>query len=247
MTWLHGIDVHHGRPDSLIPWDDLDFLIHKATEGWGFKDSKCVERVSRCRELGKPCGLYHFYRPDVKASEQIENFRVMAERAKLQPGDLLPVLDFESPPNGVLKPADSEPGEQWCEEMTNAFGGAIVYINQRDWAHLGKPAWVLAYPLWVAHYPGRELAGPATPDHRPWRIWQYNGTAAYRRGDWAINRPASTKAIDMNWALDPLPVIAEPGQVVAEPEVAHQHPTFLTDVDWDELNEARKRAVLEDP
>jgi lysozyme len=245
-NWLHGIDVSHWQQPALVPWDTIaassKFVIVKASDGIG-RDQACAEHVRCARDVGLTVGLYHFFRDTLPVQSQLEVFGSVADACELAPGDLLPCLDVEDYPGHAIGPHTSEPAEEWCESATNTWGSAVVYTSQRDWGRMGGPAWVLAYPLWIAHYPGKERPAPATPDHRPFRIWQYNGTAAYGPGQWKVHRPAQRNAIDMNWAIDPLPLIAEPGQVAVEPEPYRPEPAFLTAVDWDELRAARDAAI----
>ncbi len=247
MTRLHGIDLSHYQRDSLVPWTAVQqtsqFAIVKASDGTR-KDPACADHVKRCRGLGLAVGIYHFFRDPVDVDAQLAVFGEQAYAVGLGAGDLLPCLDVEDYPGHKIGPHTSEPAEEWCERATNTWGGAIVYTSQRDWHRMGAPAWVLAYPLWIAHYPGKERPGPATPDHRPWRIWQYR-VGPYAPGAW-VNDFKAARAIDHNWAIDPLPLIAEPGQVSTEPEIEHHDPVYLTDVDWDELRAARDAAVRED-
>lgn len=244
MTWIHGVDLSHYQADSLVPWTQLaassKFVIVKASDGVS-KDPGCIDHVNHVRGLGMTVGLYHFFRDALSVQQQMDTFVQIADECKLQPGDLLPAIDIEDYPGHQIGPQTSEPAEQWCERATDIWGSAIVYLTQRDWGRMGSPAWVLAYSLWCAHYTGRELPGPATPDHRSWRIWQY-AVHPYAPGVWTNDFKAA-RAIDHNWALDPLPLISEPGQIIAEPEIDHHEPSYITDVDWAEFQAARTAAV----
>lgn len=244
-NWLHGIDVSHYQDPSALPWGEIAktsrFCIVKATDGTG-SDPRCIEHVKRAHDAGLVVGLYAFFRDPVDVGAQFDAFATVSGNTEIGPGDLIPVLDIEDYPGHTIGPATSAPAEQWCELAAKQWGGAMPYITQRDWARIGAPTWMLAYPLFVAHYPGRELPGPATPDHRPWRLWQY-AVHPYAPGVWT-NDFKTPLAIDHSWALDPLPVIAQPGQVAPEPTlITTGTPTYLTDVDWAELQAARSRDV----
>lgn len=253
---IHGIDVSHHQNPATLPWSLIaqasKFCIVRATYGTS-QDGACVEHVRRARDAGLTVGLYAFFRETDAVAEQFEAFCTVADAIDLRPGDLLPALDIERWPKVVppsspsdwfeVSPATSGPAEQWCELATDTFGGSIIYTSQRDWGIMGGPKWMLAYPLWCAQYPGHQTLAPATPDHGPWRIWQYNGTAPYAPGDWGVREPPAPNAIDMSWALDPLPVIAQPGQVAPGPAYEPHGPSYLTDIDWIALNSVRDQAV----
>lgn len=245
MTWLHGVDVSHWQEPALLPWSEIAktsrYCIVKATDGTG-TDARCIEHVKRAQDVGLVIGLYAFFRDQLDSDAQFTAFCTMADKAALGPGDLLPVLDIEDYPGHQIGPWTSEPAQEWCEKAQNLYGGAMPYVTQRDWARMGGPAWLLAYPMFVAHYPGHELPGPATPDHRPWRIWQY-AVHPYAPGVW-VNDLKAPLAIDHSWAIDPLPLIALPGNTAAEPsQTTPRDPTYLSDVDWAELQAARDRTV----
>jgi GH25 family lysozyme M1 (1,4-beta-N-acetylmuramidase) len=243
-NWLHGVDISHYQSDVRLPWLEIaktsHFVIIKASDGTS-KDPGCKGHVEHARDAGLAVGLYHFFRDPLPVGNQFRMFGEVADACSLAPGDLLPALDVEDYPGHTIGPPTSELAEQWCNAAKNIWGGAMLYCSQRDWARMGASQGLLQFALWVAHYPGRELPGPATPDHKPWRIWQY-AVHPYAPGVWT-NDFKSPLAIDHNWAIDPLPVIAQAGQVAPEPDPVQVVPTYLTDVDWAEFNAARSRDV----
>ena len=91
------------------------------------------------------------------------------------------------------------------------FGEALVYLTQRDFARLGKPAWVLERPLWTAHY--TTAAAPATPGNKPCAIWQRTVGPYNPDGPGGAIKPL---LLDQNVADGPLPLATtSPSHVVA--------------------------------
>lgn len=254
---VYGIDVSHFQAPRALPWDriaaECGFMIAKFSDGI-VKDAAAVEHARRARTAGLVVGGYHFFRDTVSVSAQFDAFCSAAADCGLAPGDLFPALDVEDWPIRVpartdadwhrISHATSEPARQWCELAKAKFGGAIVYTSQRDWGRLGSPAWVLDFPLWCAHYPGHEIAAPATPDHRPWRIWQF----AVHPLDFKLwaNDTKNPRAIDHDWARLPLPTIPRPNEVVPDYQPPAHEPSYVTDVNWSELRAGRDVIVSDD-
>jgi hypothetical protein len=94
----------------------------------------------------------------------------VAWSCKVGSGDIIPALDIEDDLTAKLDPSWSEKASAVIDGLMIEFGDAMVYITQRDFGRLGKPAWVLDRPLWVAHY--TNAAAPATPGDKPFTIWQ---------------------------------------------------------------------------
>lgn len=238
--WHHGVDVSHYQAKPWFPWDAVaktsQFVIVKFSEGVR-ADTEAEALVRRARDVGLAVGGYHFWHDGIAPQAQLDAFAAVSDRCGIRPGDLLPALDLEDPPHGKLTRASSEPAEEWCQGATSLWGDVTLYINQVDWAELGSPAWCLACQLWVAHWPGHTLTSPATPDHRPWRIWQY-AVHPYAPGSWTVTN-GDPQNIDHNWARDPLPLIAEPGDVAPEPYIALHPPSYLTQIDWEEFRRMR--------
>lgn len=248
MSLLRGCDVSVFQSPGLVDWRAQDFGIARATYGTK-ADKTALEHVKRIRAAGKTVGLYHFFRADQAVTAQVDAFAAVATAAGLTAGDLLPCIDVEDYPGHTIGPLDVPSLTLLDEQIRNHFGGSIIYTTQRDWHRLGKPAWYLERPLWVAHYPKAgstlPLANAATPAGVPWRIHQCI-VGPIVAGGWKQD-PTNPIAVDQNLALSPLPLIAaeEPKQVL-DPVVESQIPWVgLTDDDWSEMTEARDRRVRE--
>lgn len=242
MTLLKGCDVSVFQAPTLVPWRDYDFGICRATYGKS-PDKKVLQHVEAIRNGGAVLGLYHFFRADQDVDQQYDVFRSVAQQAGLGVGELLPCIDIEDFPGHTIGPADAPKAEAFAARCDTDFGGAIIYITQRDWHRLGKPAWVLDRPLWVAHYPGKGstsiLTKPATPNGAPWRIWQCMvgrlGTGTQDHTD--------KLAVDQNLASDPLPLIES--QTRCDSQIPEVPWVGITDEAYEEMREARDRHIRE--
>jgi GH25 family lysozyme M1 (1,4-beta-N-acetylmuramidase) len=262
VTLLYGCDVSTFQAPGLVDWTKKDFGIVRATYG-GKPDAKALAHVERIRDAGKIVGLYHFLLPQQAIAGQVDSFCRVADAARLGPGDMLPCIDIEDYPDQWSKvgglhathwqpvaPAWVDPLAQLVEAFDAHFGGCILYVTQRDWARLGKPAWVLQRPLWVANYPGKgatsPLKAPATPGGCPWRIWQWLVGPLNKQ----LQDHTDPRAVDQNVASSPLPLIAAP-ETKPEPEVTPEPYeadraipyVLLSDEDWDEMRVARDEAI----
>ncbi len=179
---LPGIDIsHHNSARIPIDWRVVrpNFVYIKATEGVTFTDDHYALDIKNARDLGIPCGAYHFAVPKDSAAEQAAFFlRTIGPR---QAGDLPPVLDTEIPKawkkafsgNKVLaakkrvdyilewtKIVEQELGVKPILYMSSSFAGDVFNSDAR----------LNEFLLYVAHY---NVTVPVVP--KPWRdytIWQ---------------------------------------------------------------------------
>jgi lysozyme len=206
-----GIDVSHHQNPASLPWarfaESSSFCIVRGSYGL-MRDRVTVDHVKRARGAGLKVGLYHFFRPTQPVADQLAIFRSQLELAGIVTGDVVPALDVEADPlpkPGVHVSPDWQPGVRtMLEALVEQYGDALVYITQREFGMLGKPAWLLERPLWVAHYTA--ATKPATPANHPATIWQHrvgpydpNGAGGYVK-----ERPE----LDQNRLLGELPLVA---------------------------------------
>lgn len=205
-----GIDVSaHQNPD-VVPWEKfrgkVDFVICRAGYG-STRDKHVVEHVARARSIGAKVGIYLFYRPSEEVGLQLDTLLDVAHDVGLGAGDIVPALDIEEDPlpsPQEVTPAWSRPCEEFVRAIAAQFGNALVYVTQREFGFMGSPAWVLEFPLWVAHY--GVMRAPATPGNAPATLWQHRvanfdplGPGGYYAG--------GGLQLDQNRLLAPLPLI----------------------------------------
>ena len=92
----NGIDIsHHNNVCWKCIAEDpyIEFCYIKATEGKYFVDKKCEINARNAKQINLHIGLYHYFRTDVSAEDQFNNFNKMFKKVK---SDLIPVIDIES-------------------------------------------------------------------------------------------------------------------------------------------------------
>ena len=171
-THIHGIDLSHYQGNVF--WEaigdnaKMSYVYLKATEGGDNIDNKYVENIDLAHRYGLKVGSYHFFRPKVNLTKQLQNFM-----AQCRPGnqDLIPMLDIETK-SGL-------PTEEFCDSL-------FKFINLMEKAYKQKPLlytfanfydhYLLGkldgYKLMIAQYTQRE---PVLKDNRDITMWQYTG------------------------------------------------------------------------
>ncbi len=170
---IHGIDISHHQ--GAIDWErlqkarigdePLSFVFVKATEGQSVLDANFNDNFYEAREHGFIRGAYHYFSPGVSPRLQAEYY---LHQAKLEDGDLAPVLDIE------------EAGALSAEELKNA---ALVWLQIVEKKHKTPPIIYTnykfklqylsgkefdRYPYWIAHYYVDKLEYKGQ-----WKFWQY--------------------------------------------------------------------------
>jgi lysozyme len=171
---IHGIDV--SKHQSIIDWNSvkemnvnnvrISFVFIKATEGVDDEDPEFGRNWKKAKSAGLIRGAYHFFLATKSGKEQAENF---INSAKLEPGDMPPVLDVEQTygvPLNVLRDRVKE----WLATVQGYYGiTPIIYTNVEFYKQVLKDEFD-AYPLWVAHYLQKER--PRI--YRDWIFWQHD-------------------------------------------------------------------------
>jgi lysozyme len=177
MPTRHGIDVsHHQNQAGPIDWNavrgaGVEFVFVKVSDGLGY-DAYASSNISHARAAGLMVGGYHYLRNTSPGDQQAS---VFLARAPLQPGDLLPVLDFEVEiKSAVAKAAYVAKARHWMTRVSGAIGGRapFLYTRRSIMSQLGNPADLARHPLWLARY-------SKTPPQLPhgateYIIWQYS-------------------------------------------------------------------------
>jgi len=92
----NGIDISHHNDVcwKCIAEDPyVKFCYIKATEGKYFVDRKCETNARDAKQIGLQIGLYHYFRTDISAKDQFNNFNKIFKKIE---SDLIPVIDVES-------------------------------------------------------------------------------------------------------------------------------------------------------
>ena len=208
-----GIDV--SRFERHIEWakvaaSGVDFAFVQASRGRG---GDCTVKAWTCgpdrfyrfnyrraRQEGIRVGPYHRAfaggvgvagaRRDARAEAIVFIRRV----GRLEPGDLRPALDFETPFGGLGPRALRAWVGAWCARVERALGARpIIYTNVSSWRLTGDAGRLAraGHPLWVAHW---GVASPSLPargwDGRGWSVWQHTnaGRVPGIRGRTGLNR-----------------------------------------------------------
>lgn len=170
---IDGIDVSHWQ--GAIDWravrgGGVDFAFIKATEGATYADPEFARNWAGAGDAGVMRGAYHYFRPNVDAAKQAENFLRVA---RIGPNDLPAVLDVETS-DGVAGDALLRAVRVWLDAVERATGKRpIVYTYPDFWNRYaaGSPG---DYPLWIAAY---SRAQPQLPiGWSSWTFWQYTST-----------------------------------------------------------------------
>lgn len=219
VTIGYAIDCSHYQSPTALPWSryagKVDAVIVRMANGTTL-DQAATGHAAKVRELGgAKLGAYTFFRSEQSVSDQFLALRVAADTCHLGAGDVVPALDIEDDtPNGnLIVPSWSAKAEELAGRIAEEWGGCLIYVTQRDWGRLGKPAWALHFPLWCANY--RE-GKPATPAGMPCVLWQHRvGFFDPSGPGGAFDEPKQPKSqpsavppvIDQSRILLPLPLI----------------------------------------
>jgi lysozyme len=166
-------DVSHYQDDidfNKVAADGILGLIHKATQGTSYTDSRYLSRRPLALGAGLMWGAYHFGIGGDGAAQA----RYFLDVVKPAPTDLL-VLDFE--PNtssgGNMTTAQAEAFVQYVQQHTGRYPGLYAtsdYLtqNKADQSKILTQCW-----LWVARYSASLTTPPHPAAWRTWTMWQY--------------------------------------------------------------------------
>ena len=166
---IEGIDI--SRYQEKIDWSvlskqNIDFAYVKASEGANLADTKFKQNWAMIRQVGIKRGAYHFFRPTVNALAQAKNF---LDIAKLEAGDLPPVLDAEDD-DGADKEIIITRMQTWLDIVEKRYGvKPIIYSSQKFYYNyiVGN---FDKYPLWIAKYGSIK---PQLVNESQFKMWQY--------------------------------------------------------------------------
>lgn len=153
---MRGIDVSNNN--GAVNWakakaDGVDFAWVKATEGRTFDDSHLLVNLHDARKVGVHVGAYHYAQPGANSAAVEADHFLRVYRP--QPGDLLPVLDFEVP-GGMSPQAMSAWAIRWMDLVGEGLGTEVVLYTYpyflRDRMDVGM---LKGRKLWYADYTGK--------------------------------------------------------------------------------------------
>ncbi len=195
-----GVDISHwqGYPDfKKMKKAGASFVYIKASQNM-WEDKSFQHNWEGAKEAGLLRGAYHFYDMRAGSEKPKRQAEYFANLLMKDPGELLPVMDFECP--GVAGYPDY-PGHEQSDRIVREFADKIyrtlgvlpmLYTNLAGIMNLNPLTdLVKKMELWIAwynlqsHYPKYGV----WPD---WRIWQYKST-----GD-GLAFGVESKGVDMN-------------------------------------------------
>ena len=182
---VEGIDVSHHQ--AVIDWEavageDFDFTFLKATEGVEHTDTRFCENWASAKTAGLITGAYHFFRPEISARQQADNFHRLVT---LNTGDLPPVLDVET--LGAASPAELISGVRtWLYLAEIRYGVKPILYTNLKFYYRYLAGQFEDYPLWIARYGDHE---PTLAPDTDLAFWQYGnrGRVAGIEGDVDLN------------------------------------------------------------
>lgn len=169
-----GIDVseYQGRIDFAglqlqIQTKRIEFVVIRATMGKDGVDARFKRNWDGFRPLPVRRGAYHYYRPNENSTQQAQNF---IKRAKLKPGDMIPVLDIEKHSTIQSKDKLREGLKNWLNIVEEHYGvKPMIYTGDSFFWEVLHDHGFDEYPIWVANY--NPILEPETQD---WIIWQFS-------------------------------------------------------------------------
>jgi hypothetical protein len=179
---IKGIDVASYQ-SSTFSTTGLSFVMVKATEGSGYRNSRHAAQVAHARAEGMVVGHYHFVRPG-SMSAQAAYF---LQHAGAKAGDVL-ALDWED--SGVSG-TDKDRFIKDVQKSASAHR-VLLYCNRDFWLNRDTTSFC-GDGLWIAD-PGADAGHPRV--QHAWTIHQYSSTGGLDRnvGNFA------NKAALQSWA-----------------------------------------------
>ncbi len=202
---MPGIDVSVWQ--GIIDWgkaaSKVQFAFIKASEGL-FVDAQFKRNWAESKKVGGVRrGAYLFYRFSVDPGQQA---RVMIDALAGDYGELPLVVDLEDTSVTGACSASQLGDLRWCLDILERFSGKRPVIYTAKWwadPHLGAPAWLSAYDLWVANYVTSPAIAPVMPaawTPGAWKYFQWSNTGI--GADYGVQSPT----VDLDVAAGEIPV-----------------------------------------
>ena len=202
------LDIYAGNTGydlAAVKAGGIVAVIHKTSEGATQTDSRYVDVMARCKDLGLLRGAYHFARAG-DPTAQAERFVELARRAPA-PEDIVLALDLEGAlalPTTMSTTAAARFVSR-VRELTGRwplFYAGASKLRERARRDPDAMAVLGNCPLWLAQY-GEEPSRAKIPAQFPggWSLWQYtSGKAgpadqvAFPRVTAGFRRPAQDRS-----------------------------------------------------
>jgi GH25 family lysozyme M1 (1,4-beta-N-acetylmuramidase) len=200
-TRAMGIDV--SRFQGAIVWPSVAgagvrFAFVQASRGSGVD---CTVKPAQCgadpyfatnragaEAAGIRVGAYHrafasgSTIADARADALAESDVFLASVGTLQPGELIPVLDVETPFTGMTSTTLRTWIRVWVKRVNKQLGRKpMIYTNATSWSATGniKEFAKAKYPLWIAEW---GVSSPGVPagnwGGRGYSVWQYTSSGS---------------------------------------------------------------------
>ena len=165
---LQGVDLsaHNGKVDfGKIKEAGIDFVILKASEGSGFRDSLFEANYEAAAANGLYVGAYHFFRFDVDGLQQARNF---LDATAGKHFDMPMAIDVEEHGNPYVfvKSKVVRQLQDMIDELSANERRVMIYTNKGGYDKFIKENFD-DYPLWICSFTLPE-------DTMEWTIWQYS-------------------------------------------------------------------------
>lgn len=219
-----GPDINEFSKDvnfqTLSNNSDFIYLRSSASGTGTFRiDQKFIQYAKECRNVGLPCGAYHFALPSSDmstATSQCDNFIQTLYKGfgNGDCGDLFPVLDVETPSVNQIDVADLV---SWIQTFKDRFFQktrrrimlytSAYYIQTFNGFNVpGKGYPLSKMPLWMAYYLDENPA-PTPPNvggWTKWTMWQFTDSANHA----GVNNP-----VDLSYGPNNVDVLMPPPEV----------------------------------
>jgi len=170
-----GFDISHYQRKEDIQWDSLSignrtiplrFVVLRASMGNRKLDKNFDHFWETAKHHNLIRGAYHFYRPDEDPVMQANSYLSVA---KLESGDLPPILDIEKDPKTKSKEQLISDLKVWIKIMEETYGEKpIIYTYYYFYKDYLKGEFD-DYPLWLANY--NDVPTPSPDDE--FHFWQF--------------------------------------------------------------------------
>jgi lysozyme len=167
---VHGIDLSHYQGEVF--WETvgentrMSYVYLKATEGGDRIDDRYERNIELAHRHGLKVGSYHFFRPRVELSQQLQNFTTQCLSGEQ---DLVPMLDVET--------TSGLGSEEFCDSLLKFLHMMEEHYHQKPLVYTGRNFYnkhlqyqLDDYHLMIAMYTDEE---PVLADERDICMWQY--------------------------------------------------------------------------